>query len=189
MKPQETEASWKRWNKLKDNFDNAQKKFLAALYQDECKPRITAWRKKVDHFCTHKASVSLDQIHQANKEILALIVEGQRVARDLAPYLEGGVDIAVDDDKEDGTDKHLARLARLREWNYNRWSLDRIEKVEQSDDSAIKKLQSLAAIDETRLASYVGQRYAEVWKKFFDGCSKDDKVVATKLRILREYQQ
>jgi hypothetical protein len=64
-----------------------------------------------------------------------------------------------------------------------------VDEVEQSKGSALEKLRSLAVIDETRLSpTYVGPRFAEVWKKFFNGCSENDKVEATKLRILREYQ-
>ena len=52
----------------------------------------------------------------------------------------------------------------------------------------LDKFRSLAIIDDTRLSPYVGQRFTEVWKKFFENCSGDDKIEATKLRILREYQ-
>lgn len=189
MKPKDEENFWKRWKAVKDRYEEAQKDVLTALYQEDCRPKIRAWAKKVDEFNKQRASAGLDEIHRANEELLALVVEGQRISRDLTPYLEGGVDAAVKDNQDGGPDKHLNRLAQLREWNYNRWALDRVEKVEQSGGSALDKLRSLSVIDETRLAPYVGQRFTEGWKKSFEDCSKDDKVEATKLRILREYQQ
>ena len=188
MKPKDEENFWSRWKAVKDRYEEAQKDVLIALYQEDCKPRIQAWAKKVAEFDKQRATAGLDEIHPVNEEIFALVVEGQRIRQDLTPYLEGGVDAAVKDNQDGGLDKHLNRLARLREWNYNRWALDRVDKVEVSGGSALDKLRSLSAIDETRLAPYVGQRFTEVWNKFFEDCSKDDKVEATKLRILREYQ-
>ena len=85
--------------------------------------------------------------------------------------------------------KRLTQLSELRDWNYNRWALVRIEQVDATGGDALEALKSLTAVDETRLAPYVGQRFADVWKKNFDGCTKDGKVEATKLRILREFQQ
>jgi hypothetical protein len=58
--------------------------------------------------------------------------------------------------------------------------------VEGSNGTPLEKLKSLVTIDELRLSPYVGQRFAEIWKKNFDNCSTDQKVDATKLRILRE---
>lgn len=188
MKPKDEENFWNRWKAVKDRYEEAQKDMLIALYQEDCKPRIRAWVKKVDEFNKQRASAGLEEIHRANEEIFALVVEGRRISRDLTPYLEGGVEAAIKDNQDGGPDKHLNRLAQLREWNYNRWALDRVDKVEQSGGSTLDKLRSLSVIDETRLAPYVGQRFTEVWKKFFEACSKDDKVEATKLRILREYQ-
>lgn len=188
MQPEEEKAFWKRWNAVRARYEEVQKDVLITLYRENCRPRILAWAKKVDEFNQQWASASLDEIHRANEEIFALIVEGQRISRDLAPYLEGGVDAAIKDNQEAGPDKHLSRLAKLREWNYNRWALNYIDEVEKSEGSALDKLRSLAIIDESRLSAYPGQRFTEVWKKFFEQCSKDDKVEATKLRILREYQ-
>ena len=189
MKAKDEESFWRRWKEVKDRYEEAEKDVLTALYREECKPRVEAWVKKVGEFDKEKANTSLVDIHKTNEEILSLVLEGQRIARDLTPYLEGGVDAATKDNQEGGPDKQLTRLAQLREWNYNRWTLDRVDKVEQSGGNALEKLKSLSVIDETRLAPYVGQRLAEVWKKFLEECSKDDKVQATKLRVLRDYQQ
>jgi hypothetical protein len=93
------------------------------------------------------------------------------------------------EEKDEGLDQGMIRLAKLREWNYNRWALDRIDQVAVAAGTPIEKLKSLAVIDESRLAPYVGEHFTEVWKKSFDASSKDDQVQATKLRILREYQQ
>lgn len=185
---EDAETFWKRWKAVKDRYEEVQKDVLAILYEEDCRPRLRAWLKKIDDFNKRRANTPLDAIHQTNDEILVLLVEGQRVSRDIAPYLEAGVEAANKDNQGSGLDKHLARLAQLREWNYNRWALDRVEKVEQSGGTALEKLKSLSAIDDARLAPFVGQRFSEVWKKFFDACSKDEQVEATKFRILREYQ-
>lgn len=189
MKPKDEENFWKRWKAVKDRYEEAQKEVLTALYQEDCRPKIRAWAKKVDEFIKQKASPGLDEIHRANEDLLALFVDGQRISRDLAPYLEGGVDAAVKDNQDDGPDKHLNHLSQRRTWNYNRWALNHVEKVEQSGGSSLEKLRSLLVIDEARLGPYVGQLFTEGWKKVFEACSKDDKVEATKLRILREIQQ
>ena len=52
-------------------------------------------------------------------------------------------------------------LGQLREWIYNRWTLNRMDRVERGG-IALDKLRSLAIVDETRLAPFVGQRFAEV---------------------------
>ena len=168
-KPPEAAAFWKRWQGIKDSYDQVQKELLAAMYQEDCKPRIDAWHKQVDDLAQRSANVSLDQIHQASEEIVALVKQGQRLARDLVPYSEGGVPAAMKEEKDEG--------------------LDRIDQVAVAAGTPIEKLKSLAVIDESRLAPYVGEHFTEVWKKSFDASSKDDQVQATKLRILREYQQ
>jgi hypothetical protein len=180
---------WKRWKTVKDQYDKAESALLADLYLETCQPQVQAWLKKVRNSDKEFAEVGLENIHQANSRILDLISDGQRITRDLAPYLEAGVPAAVQDNQQDALDNHLVRLSQLREWNYNRWALNRVERVEQSGGDNLEKLKSLAVIDESRLAPYVAQRFADVWKKFFDECSKDDKVEATKLRILRDYQK
>jgi hypothetical protein len=161
MKPEDEKNFWKRWKAIKDQYEEVQKDVLTALYLEDCRPRIQTWKNKVDDFNKKRANASLAEIHGANEEIVALVVEGQRISRDLTPYLEAGVDAAVMDNQESAPGKHLTGLAQLREWNYNRWAL----------------------------APYVGQRFTDVWKTIFEKCSKDDKVEATKLRILREYKQ
>ena len=188
MKPSEEEDFWKRWKNLKARYEEAQKEVLAALYQDELKPQLVGWAKKVSEFDGRGANASVEEVRHANDSISALIGEGDRISRELAGYLEAGVDAALKDNQDDGPDKHLGRLAHLREWNYNRWALDRVEKVEQSGGTALDKLTSMSKIDDARLAPYVGQRFADIWKRLFEECSKDDKVEATKLRILREFQ-
>jgi hypothetical protein len=180
---------WKRWKTVKDRYDKAESALLADLYRETCQPQSLAWLKKVRDSDKEFAEVGLENIHQANSRILDLISDGQRITRDLAPYLEAGVPTAVQENQQDALDNHLVRLSQLREWNYNRWALNRVERVEQSGGDNLEKLKSLAVLDESRLAPYVAQRFAEVWKKFFEECSKDDKVEATKLRILREYQK
>lgn len=189
MKPTEEDDFWKHWKSTKEGYEKAQNEVLAALYQEELKPRVLGWAKKVSEFNEQRANASLEEIRGANDEIAVLAGEGERISRDLAGYLEAGVDSAIKDNQDSGPDKHLGRLVHLREWNYNRWVLNRVDTVEQnSSGTALDKLKSLSQIDDVRLAPYVGQRFAEVWKKFFDECSKDDKVVATKLRILRKFQ-
>jgi hypothetical protein len=187
-KSPEQERFWKHWQGVKEDYELVQREVLAALYDADCKPRLAAWRQKAHACLSQPADTELAEAYRANEAILALISEGQRVSRDLTPYVEGGVAAAVKDHDEDGPPKLLTRLAQLREWNYNRSALDWIDRTERSTGTALDKLTSLAKIDESRLAPYVGQRLAEVWKKLFEDCSKEDKVEATKRRILREYQ-
>lgn len=187
MKPEDENKFWEEWKKLKGRYEEAQKAVLAALYEHDLQPRVQAWVTKVKEFNEQRAEPGLDEINQVNNEIYILVTEGQRLSRDLTPYVEGGVEAAIKDNQ--GCDEHFNRLARLREWNYNRWALDRVDKVEKSGGSALDKLKSLAVIDETRLSPYVLQRFTTVWNKFFNELSEDDKVEATKLRILREYRE
>jgi hypothetical protein len=189
MKADDQERFWKRWKTVKSRLDEAQNVLLGSLYQEECQPRIAAWLKKIDERQGQLENADPEKIHEANTEILNLLADGQRVSRDLAVYLEAGVPAAIRDNRQEGFEGRLLRLSQLREWNYNRWVLDRLERVEQSGGGNLERLKSLAVVDESRLAPYVGQRLAEVWKKFFDECSKEDKIEATKLRILREYQK
>lgn len=188
MQPQAEKSFWNRWREVKDRYEDAQKNFLIAVYLDDCKPRMQKWISKVEEFYKRQANVTVEEIHDANEQIFALIDEGQRIGRDLAPFLEGGVEAAVKDNRESGPDVHLNRLTRLREWNYNRWALDRLEKVKKSNASVLERLKSIAVIDENRLAPFTAQRFNEVWGELFEKCSENDKVEATKLRILREFE-
>ena len=172
----------------RSDYDKCQNSLLAILYKEQCEPRLQSWLKQVDEFNNQHTSIALDQIRQANEEILRLIANGQRITRDLTPYLEAGIEVAIQANQHDSVDSRLVRLSQLREWNYNRWAINRVEQVEQSGGETLERLKSLAAIDESRLAPYAGQRFAEVWKKLFDACSKDDKFKATRMRILREYE-
>jgi hypothetical protein len=189
MKAEDQERFCKRWKTVKARLDEAQNAVLASLYQEQCQPRVRSWLKKVDERQNQIENANLEKIHEVNTEILDLVASGQQVSRDLAVYLEAGVPAAIRDNRESSIEGQLMRLSQLREWNYNRWALDRVESVEQSGGGNLDRLRSVAVIDESRLAPYVGQRLAEVWKKFFDECSKEDKIEATKLRILREYQK
>ncbi len=139
MKPKDEENFWNRWKAVKDRYEEVQKDVLIALYQEDCRPRILAWAWKVHEFNKKRANVALDEIHKVNEEILALVVEGQRISRDMTPYLEGGVEAAIKDNEDGGADRHLNRLAQLREWNYNRWGLTawtRLKKAEEAPSTS-----------------------------------------------------
>ncbi len=189
---QEDQASfWKRWKSVREDYDSAQKEVLAALYQDDCRPRLLDWRKRVADFKAHSADCPVDKIYAANTEIVDLVEDGTRISRDLAPYLEAAVTPAITDNgtEQERLDRQLMQLAQLREWNYNRWVLDRIAKVKESSGKPFDKIKSLVGIDETRLAPYTLQQFTAAWQDQFDKCEESDtvheKVEATKLRILR----
>ena len=188
MKPKEDEDFWNGWGNAKVRHDSAQRELLAALYDSEVKPQLVDWEKKVTAFSAKAANASIDDIRKDNELISTLIGDGERLLRDLAGYLEAAVPDAINDSQTIGPAKHLRPLANLREWNYNRWTIDRIEKVNQSGGTGLEKLKSLSVIDEGRLAPYVGQTFNDAWKKLFDACSTDDKIKATKLRIMRDFK-
>ena len=185
------DTTWSNWNEVKQRLDNAQKELLALVYQQDCKPRIAAWRTKEAALMQEALKAKVEDMQRVNDQIVALIVEGQRVSRDFTPFAEAGVEAAVLDSRDEALnlDTPLTALAQLREWNYNRWALDWIGKVEGSSGTELDRLRSLSKIDDTRLAPFTAQRFAECWKKLFDKCSQPDMVEATKFRILREYVQ
>jgi hypothetical protein len=186
---QATENFWKQWQLTKDRYEEAQKRVLDALYQEGCASELRAWATKVDELDAETRGLPLDGIHEANQKILDLIVQGQKMSRDLTPYLEGGVEAALKDSAESQADKRLTRLTLLREWNYNRWAQDRVDKVTTSGGSALDRLRSLSVIDEARLVPFTAQNFIKEWEKNFAQCSPDDKLEATKLRILRDHAQ
>jgi hypothetical protein len=126
---------------------------------------------------------------QQSERIRDLVTQGQRLEREFSSYLEGGVEAATKETGRDALSRRIVQLSELREWNYNRWALTQVTQVEGNGTAGFESIKVLAAIDETRLSAYVGQRLAEAWKKAFDACSSEDKVEATKLRVRREYQQ
>lgn len=188
MSREDAETFWKRWKAIKDRYEQVQTDVLAIVYEEDFRPRLRSWSNKLDEFYARQKNISLDEIPQANDEIVVLLDEGQRISREIASYLEAGVEAAKKDNQEHGLEKHLARLERLQEWNYNRWALGHVEKVEQSEEKDLEKLKSLSAIDQSRLAPFVWSRFSEVWKELFDECSEDEQVEATKFYILREFQ-
>jgi hypothetical protein len=180
---------WERWQSVKNRYDEAQAAYLACVYQEECNPKIEAWLKKADDLKAQATRDDVEQTSQFDQRILDLLADGQRLERDVAAYVEGGIEAAIKGNPRDALSKRLTQLSELRDWNYNRWALARVDQIEANSGGALESLKSLTALDETRLSPYVGQRFAEVWKKNFDGCTKDGKVEATKARILRELQQ
>jgi hypothetical protein len=189
IKSDDRDHFWERWQNVKTRYDEAQAAYLASVYQEECKPKIEAWLKKANDLKAQATRDDLEQTFQFDQRILDLLADGQRLERDVAAYVEGGVEAAIKGNQRDGLSKRLTQLSELRDWNYNRWALARVDQIEANGGEALDALRSLTAVDETRLSPYVGQRFAEVWKKNFDVCTKDGKVEATKARILRELQQ
>jgi hypothetical protein len=179
---------WDRWEKTKAQHESAQRELLAALYDGEVKPLLTAWGKRVAEISEQAAKTGVDGIRACNEQISILIADGERLNRDLSGYLEAAVPGAIADNKINGPEKHLAPLARLREWNYNRWTIAMVERVGKSEGSRLDKLKSLSVIDENRLAPYPSQSLSDAWRKDFDACSTEDKVRATKLRIMKDFQ-
>jgi hypothetical protein len=188
-RPDQQRHFWARWGSAKSRYDEAQSALLTNLYRENCQPRVGAWLKQATDLKAQATQESPQPTDQQSKRILELVTEGQRLERELSTYVEGGVEPATTDAKRDELNKQIVQLSQLREWNYNRWALVEVEQVEESGTKGLDSLKILANIEESRLSAYVGQRLSEVWKKNFDECSKDDKVTATQLKILREYQQ
>jgi hypothetical protein len=122
MKPEDEEDFWNRWKVVKDCYEEAQKEVLIALYQEDCKPRIRAWAGKVDDFNKQGARAPLDGIHRVNEEeILALLIEGQRISRDLTPYLESGIEAAIKDNQDGPSEQPRTLVSSLSHGVF--WSL------------------------------------------------------------------
>jgi hypothetical protein len=184
------ELFWSHWKSAKRRYDEAQSALLASLYREDCQPRIDAWLKTADGLLAEAPKEDPEPTDQQSERIRELVTQGQRLEREYSSYVEGGVETATKEAGRDSLSKRIVQLSQLREWNYNRWALARVTQVEGSGTTGLDSLKVLASVDEARLSAYVGQRLAEAWKKAFEACSKEeDKVEATKLRVLREYQQ
>jgi hypothetical protein len=185
----EREGFWARWQNLKRRYDQAQIALLTSLYQEDCQPRLAAWLKRADSLMSEASKDDLEPTEQLCQRLLDLATEGQRLERELSPYLEGSVEAAIKGSEHDALTKRIVRLSELREWNYNRWALAKVQEGERSGSKGLDTLKLLATVDEARLSEYLGRRLAEAWKKNFDACNEDEKLEASKLRILREFQQ
>lgn len=180
-------SQWAQWQAMKASYESAQKDVLAAMYKEDCQKRLAAWRKSVTDFIKNKADLPLEQVHAANTEIIALVNEGTRLYRDVTPYVEAGIDAAIQDNgiAHESIEQQVVQLAQWREWNYNRWVVDRIATVNKSGGTPFERLTSLIEIDDTRLAPYAAQQFAETWQRLFDDCEDGEKIEATRIRILR----
>jgi hypothetical protein len=84
--------------------------------------------------------------------------------------------------------QRVGSLHRWKTWLYNREALDKIRAADTKDTAAETGLLSMATIDESLLAPYVAEKYAEVWKKLFDNLDENKKVEMTKRRVLKTIQ-
>lgn len=176
---------WKRWEEVKERYHKAQNEVLTRLYKRYRKNNIDPWMNDVEQIYKESQNADLAKVNRINENIYELQIQGQQISRELVAYVEANVADAKKVSEE--VMAKLQKLSRMREWNYNRWTLDRIDKVEKSQAPPLESLKSLSEIDENRLAPYVLMRYNEAWKKFFDQCKTEDKVEATKYRILRDF--
>jgi len=176
---------WERWKQVKERYHEAQNKVLTRLYKQYQENNIDPWMDKVRKIYEESQNADLAKVNRINENIYELQIQGQQISRELVAYVEANVADAKKVSEEVMAD--LQKLSRIREWNYNRWTLDRIDKVEKSQAPPLESLKSLSEIDENRLAPYVLTCYDEAWKKFFDQCKTEDKKEATKYRILRDF--
>jgi hypothetical protein len=180
-------SQWTQWQKMKTSYESVQKEVLEAMYKEDCQKRLTAWLKEVADFIKDKANCPLEEVHVVNKNIIDLANEGTRLYRDVTPFVEARIDAAIQNNKtaHEIIEQQMVQLAQWREWNYNRWVVDRIARVNKSRGTPSERLASLVEIDDARLAPYAAQQFEETWKRLFDDCEDSEKVEATKTRILR----
>ena len=155
---------------------------LTSMYT-EVHSRLTHWDQAT--------TTLLGQLQKSSSDDIPVVVqEGYRLRRDILPYAEAVIPQAVQDQKT--LDERIDLLERTREWLYNQQTLNLISGLKdmQGKDSKelppIDKLKRLAAFDERHLSPYVSQRYQEEWNKLFAELKDDQKIEATKLRIMRE---
>lgn len=84
--------------------------------------------------------------------------------------------------------QRVGSLQRWKTWLYNREALDKIRAADTKNMAAEAGLLSMATIDESLLAPYVAEKYAEVWKKLFDKLDENKKVEMTMRRVLKTIQ-
>jgi hypothetical protein len=84
--------------------------------------------------------------------------------------------------------QRVGSLQRWKTWLYNREALEKIRVADTKNMAAETGLLSIATIDESLLAPYVAEKYAEVWKKLFDNLDENKKVEMTKRRVLKTMQ-
>jgi hypothetical protein len=76
-------------------------------------------------------------------------------------------------------------LDKTKEWLYNQQALRRIQSIEVSDEAIMDKIRRLVEIREERLAPYIATQFNRVWDDTFRKCNADDRLEATRLRIIR----
>ncbi len=128
---------------------------------------------------SQKTSTLLGDIDKA-------ITRGIDLLQEVTPYAKSGVKGAQEVSSK--LEQRIGSLQRWKTWLYNREALEKIRAADTKDIAAETGLLSMAMIDESLLAPYVTERYAEVWKKLFDSLSEDRKVEMTKRRVLRSIQ-
>lgn len=122
-------------------------------------------------------------------KIVPIIDRGRRLALEIAPYSEAGVEHAGAS-LPDIYDR-LTRLERAREMNYNLLALARIRDVAaRGADEAANKLELcrslLKEVDERRLSPYIQERHRSVYEGLFNQLNEQEKVDITVVRILGE---
>lgn len=119
-------------------------------------------------------------------EIDKTISRGINLLQEVVPFAKFGTKGAQELYSQ--IEQRVGSLQRWRTWLYNQEALDTIRKADSNQRSAELNLRSMAKLDESLLAPYVSERYAEVWKKIFDSLDEDSKVEMTKARVLRTIQ-
>ena len=179
---------WSGYEAAKREHDRCQNLLASQLYQQSpLGPQsIGQWNQQVRSYFRACDEGGLDPAKR-DPEAAALLGDGQRILREVTNFSDAGVAEAAEFIKSGTLEYNLNAIVRARDWHYNRWCYAHIERVSTSDfPSPLARLEALANIDESRLHSFVAQRFDQEWARWFEQCgSPDDKLAATKSRILR----
>ena len=116
-------------------------------------------------------------------EIEKHILRGIDLVQEVIPYAKLGVKGAQELSSK--IEQRVGTLQRWKIWLYNQEALSKIRDANTKNMAVETGLLSMAKIDESLLAPYITERYAEVWKKLFDSLDENKKVEMTKKRVLK----
>lgn len=176
MKPDEIKQ-------LHKQMEEAERRFLVELF-DRHRATADAWLTTSRGLIEKNKDASPDELRDLSESIGKAITQGMDRLHEILPYAKSEVECAqkLSSDLE----KQVKRLQRLKGWIYNQQALRLLREVEENKSwTAMVKIKILAGISEDLLSPYVSQRFGGIWDKVFDGLGDEDKVEATRLRILR----
>jgi hypothetical protein len=169
---------------LRKKAEEAEKGCVAKLFESS-QAGIAKWLEETGKLIDEKNNTS-QRTPAFMGDIDKAISRGIDLLQEVTPYAKSGVKGAPELSLK--IEQRVGSLQRWKTWLSNREALEKIRAADTKDTAAETGLISMAKIDESLLAPYVAERYAEVWKKLFDSLSEDKKVEMTKQRVLRSIQ-